>query len=136
MGFRNKRGNGCRDCYTGTFDIAFFTGNAAAITHLFAKFDNGVQIFIGFCGQSDHEIEFYLLPAITDQLADMVDKGFFGNAFVDDIAEPLTACFGSEGCARSSDTRHGLHDIAVHRADPQRWQGYGNLFFFAFFGGI
>ena len=121
---RHRRGYG----QTRAVPPALFILPAAAIAHLDTQIHNGVQIVPCFRGQTEHEIEFNLLPAVSGQLTHMVDKRFFRDALVDDIAQALTARFRCKRRARAADARHARHDFTIHRSHPQGRQGYGDLF--------
>lgn len=79
----------------------------------------------------DHEIQFHLLPAVLEQLADMQHQPFFGDALVDDVAQALAARFGRKRGSGTPDARQTAHDVVVDGAHAQGRQGHGNLFRFA-----
>ena len=81
-GFGNKgREGGC--------DLKPGIARTCRITHFTAQVHNGLQIFIGFCWQPDHEVEFDHAPAVLKELLGMQKNILFADALIDDIAQSL-----------------------------------------------
>ena len=101
---------------------------SCGVTHGKTEIGNGGKIFISFCGQPDHEVEFDLPPAVFQQFLGMEDNVLMADALVDDIAKPLTACFRGESAARAAQFSHCGHNFIVNGAHAQGGERKRHLF--------
>ena len=116
----HKGRDGCRHAELGT-------AASACLAHLAAKIHYGQQVFRRFRRQPYHEIQLDLAPAVLNELLDMGDKLLFGDALVDNVAQPLGSCFRCQGDACAPYLGHALHDAVVNGSHAQGGQGERDL---------
>ena len=67
------------------------------------------NIFIGFCGKTQHEVEFDIAPAAFKSLCTGVQNFIFRQVFVDYIAQTLGSGFWCEGQTALADSLQFFH---------------------------
>ena len=130
-GLWHKEGGACHDL---DFAMALFFGYGVIIDlgDLFRQQGDALHILLLLCGQAQHKVQLYSIPASLKGLHGPLEDHFLCQSFVDHIPEPLGAGFRREGQAALFYILHLAHDIQGEGVNAQGRQGDIDLFCPAF----
>ena len=94
------------------------------LCNLLSQMSNLFLIFLCLCRQSQHKIQFYLIPATFKGFSCAFNDDLFGQSFIDHITQSLGSCFRCKGQAALSDILYFVHNIQRKGINSQRRQGY------------
>ena len=83
----------------GAADVLLPAGLAAGLDDLDGEVGDLQHVLVGLGGQTAHEVELHLAPAVGVRRRDRADEVLLGHRLVDDPADPLAAALGGEGQA-------------------------------------
>ena len=124
---RNKERGACRNL---AFSVSLvFRNLIVALCDFFCQMRDSFDIILCLGRKSQHEIQFYFIPAAFKRLSCPVENHFFCQSFVDNIPHPLASRLRCEGQAALFDILYLAHDIEGKCVDSKRRKGNIDTFF-------
>ena len=93
------------------------------VDQLFRQMHNTLYVLHSFCGQSHHEVQLYRSESAGKGNAGSPHQFFFADIFVDNVPQPLGACFRCESQTAFPHALNPIHQFLGKVVHPQRGQG-------------